>query len=79
MKLKIRTEIAQCSLMQEIKGSVSLTDNDWFEFLSNQPGIDVKRDVGSKTTYGFGKEARLRKKCLTLLGAQNEGLYRRQG
>jgi hypothetical protein len=23
-----------------MKGSIGITDNDWFEFLSQQPGID---------------------------------------
>jgi hypothetical protein len=33
-------EIAKCSLRQEMKGFVGLTDNVWFAFLSQHPGFD---------------------------------------
>jgi hypothetical protein len=37
-------------------------------------GLFVKGDVGSKTTYGFGKGALPLRNCLTCLGTLNNGL-----
>jgi len=40
VKGDVHAEIAQRSLRQQMKGFVGVTDNDWFAFLSQQPGID---------------------------------------
>lgn len=40
MKGGVRAEIAYRFLRQRMKGFDGVTDNDWFAFLSQEPGID---------------------------------------
>ena len=45
-------------------------------FLSKENTLRVGRDVGSKTTYAFGKGARPCRNCLPFLAAVDEVIYK---